>query len=99
MILKQRTMKPRLYPKRLICEGTPEGDRLNQLALNTIGEARWNLMKTGDGNMFMYSVPDHHIPIIELLADYLETYDPNEVVPVVVAVAAAVIDPSGNVAP
>jgi len=95
MILKQRAMKPRQYPKRLNCQGTPEGNRLNQLALNTIGEARWNVMKTGVGNMFMYSVPDHHIPIIELLADYLETYDPNDVVPV----AATVAGPSGNVAP
>jgi len=93
MILKYRVMKPRQYPKRLNCEGTPKGDSLNKLALNTIGQERWNVMKTGVGSMSMFSIPDHHIPIIELLADYLETYDPNEVVP------GPMIDSSGNVAP
>lgn len=94
-------MKPRQYPKRLNCEGTPEGDLLNQVAINTIGQARWNTMKTGVGRMFMHSVPDHHIPFIELLADYLETYDPNEAVAAAIPgpVAATVPGPSSNIAP
>lgn len=65
------------YPKRLKCEGTPLGDSYNKLALRTIGERRWNVMKY-DGRMRMCDVPDEHIPIIELLADQLESYVPME---------------------
>ena len=65
------------YPKRLKCEGTPQGDLYNKLALRTIGERRWNVMKYG-GHMMMHAVPDEHIPIIELLADQLESYVPEK---------------------
>jgi hypothetical protein len=71
----------RNYPKRLKSEGTESGKYYNKLALSTIGHVVWEQMKHGhyQGDKLHCSmISDEYFPIFEILAEQLETYDPDE---------------------
>jgi len=71
----------RNYPKRLKSEGTELGKFYNELALSTIGHIVWEQMKHGHYECCQLNcaaIPDEHFPIFRILAEQLETYDPDE---------------------
>jgi len=59
------------FPMRLKNEGSEEATFYNKLALITIGEQQWELMKKGRLNWSL--IKDEYFKFAELLNDQLET--------------------------
>ena len=81
MTIINMSTKESRFPMRLKDEGSREADFYNKLALKTIGEQQWELMKKGRLDWSL--IEDEYFKFAELLGEQLETIPKSELLELV----------------